>query len=918
MGAEEVELPEFERNSACPDPSVLVEFAQDDLTRRHDDAIAAHLESCTRCRDRLDGHDVAGWMNLPAVRRIAIPAQRMPVLEGYDVIERVGKGGQGVVYKAIEKKIERFVAIKTIDEESQFDAIAHGRLIEEAKAAGRLNHPHIVRILSVLHAEMQSAIVMEWLGGGTLAQRLKNGKIELRDAVTIMIDITDAVSFAHRNGIIHRDIKPGNIVFEDSGFRTARLTDFGLAKRSRTEGDCSTTSDMVGSPNYMSPEAISSLRGKISERSDIYSLGSVLYHILAGRAPFESHSPIETVYLSLNHDPIPPRVYRSDVPDDLETICLKCLAKDPNERYSRAQDLLEDLKRFAEGRPILAKRDPRWKPALRWARRNPAATALASALIILIVVTIAALTILLNRANASEIRSRANANLANENLIRARESERIAESRLTDSIDALGISTPIFKRFLESVDPNPGEIRKIDEFRQLCQKMAIDSKDPVERLKFHYVTLELGDSLFKIETRKTEAIEWTRTARKNIGEFLERLDDRSGSIDTFVDRPDVFVFRLAEKAHIQYAHACSQLAGILISQAGGPGRAQPEHIDLLEEAIEHAETALESNAELDEARGDIANYRRLIAMIRIENKEFESAKSQLNKALALSESLRKTYPDDPGRWLAVVRNIEQVNQLAIEVDKDLPAFYANLDRLEELLSIAFLRSGDEWNEVTNQILMLLESRPRLLYRTGDAKRALDLIDRLIAMSGSLKIAPSRDFEKRRRTSDLRVERIALLRLMDSPRSELDEAIERTRKLFEEIDHPELKSICLANLMMCTSAPDRWNHSALRQAVFAVEGRSDQWKIWKKLSSILDSSNGLSASGPTVDWTVPVFDDLDQVGYLNFARAEALIRSGQIDKAATLLNRLRIAIDRNLRCSLITVFLEESLELSLQE
>lgn len=918
MPADVGQDPEFEPVSACPDPAELIQFAQDDLTRRHDDEIAAHLEVCTHCRDRLDGHDVAGWMNLLTSRQLVNSVQRMPVLEGFDVIERVGKGGQGIVYKAIEKKIGRFVAIKTIDEHSQFDSIAQGRLIEEAKAAGRLNHPHIVRILSVLDAEMQSAIVMEWLGGGTLAQRLKNGKIELRDAVTVMIDITDAVSFAHRNGIIHRDIKPANIVFEDAGFRTARLTDFGLAKRSRTEGDWSTTAEMVGSPNYMSPEAISSDRGKISERSDIYSLGSVLYHILAGRAAFESHSPIETVYLSLNQDPIPPRVYRTDTPVDLETICLKCLAKDPDERYPRAQDLLDDLKRFAEGRPILAKRDPRWKPALRWARRNPLATALASALLILIIVTIVTLTILLNRANASEMRSRANSELANENLKRVRESERIAERRLTDSIEALGISTPIFKRFLESVDPNPAEIRKIDAFRQLCQKIAIDSKDPVERLKFLYVTLELGDSLFEIESRKSEAIEWTRTARKKIGEFLEGLDDRSASIDTYVDHPDVFVFRLSEKAHIQYAHACSQLAGILISQAGGPRLAQPEHVALIEEAIEHAEKALESNSDLDEARGDIANYRRLLATILIERNDFESAKSQLRKALALSESLRKAYPDDPNRWIAVVRNIEQVNRLAIEIDEDSKAFLANLDRLEELLAISRSRSGDAWNEVTNQILMQLESRPRLLYRAGDAKNALVFIDGLISMSDSLKMAPSREFETRRRIAELRTERIALLRLMGKPESLVDEAITRTRKLFEAIEHPELKSVCLATLIFCTSGSDRQVLAALHQAVFDVDGQSDPWKLWEKVCAISDSSNVFSASGSKEDWTVPVFDDLDQTGYLNFAKANVLIRSGQNEKAGLLLSRIRIAIDGNLRCSLITELLAQSLERSLRE
>ena len=293
---------------------------------------------------------------------------------GYDILEELGRGGMGVVYKARHRRLQRLVALKMVLAGAHVGQVGLARFRAEAEAVAKLLHPNIVQIFETGEHEGRPFFSLEYVEGGSLDQRIGKSPTSPRGAAQFVETLARTMDVAHQRGIVHRDLKPANILLaklgsqssmvrtretdssslpEDHWSRTTvpKIADFGLAKRTDDDSSQTQSGAILGTPSYMAPEQAGGKTREIGPAVDIYALGAILYELLVGRPPFKAGNPIDTVRQVIEQEPVPPRQLEPRVPYDLETICLKCLEKDPARRFATAAELADDLRRFVEGRP---------------------------------------------------------------------------------------------------------------------------------------------------------------------------------------------------------------------------------------------------------------------------------------------------------------------------------------------------------------------------------------------------------------------------------------------------------------------------------------------------------------------------------------------------------------------------------------
>src|SRR5437762_5716300 len=299
----------------------------------------------------------------------------------YELLEEIGRGGQGVVYRARQKSLNRIVALKVIGL-AHWATEAHVKRFRlEAEAAARLNHPCIVPIYEVGERDGACYFSMGLVEGGQLDAVAKREPMPIRHAAELIAKLARTVHYAHERGILHRDIKPGNTLLDAKG--EPHLTDFGLARLVETESTVTRTMEVLGTPSYMAPEQAVGNNAQLTSATDVYGLGAVFYQLLTGHPPFAGGTTFETVRLVLDTEPRQPRLLNPKVDRDLATICLKCLDKDPKRRYSSALALAEDLERWLNHEPIRAKPSGFFTHGRKWVSRNRTTAVLASSLIVL-------------------------------------------------------------------------------------------------------------------------------------------------------------------------------------------------------------------------------------------------------------------------------------------------------------------------------------------------------------------------------------------------------------------------------------------------------------------------------------------------------------------------------------------------------
>ncbi|MBI4603534.1 MAG: protein kinase [Planctomycetes bacterium] len=271
----------------------------------------------------------------------------------YEVLEELGRGGMGIVYVARQRSLDRLVALKVLLRGAQASAAEAARFRAEAEAAARLDHSNIATVFEVGSCDGQPYFTMRYIEGTTLARRLAEGPLPPQEAARVLLPVARAVHYAHQRGVLHRDLKPQNILIDRGG--SPHVTDFGLAKRIEAGASLTQSGAILGTPSYMPPEQAAGSRGRLGPASDVYSLGAVLYLLLTGRPPFQAASPVDTLLSVLEQDPLPPRLLNPRADRDLEMIALKCLQKPPELRYPSAAALADDLERYLQGETISAR-----------------------------------------------------------------------------------------------------------------------------------------------------------------------------------------------------------------------------------------------------------------------------------------------------------------------------------------------------------------------------------------------------------------------------------------------------------------------------------------------------------------------------------------------------------------------------------
>src|SRR6266446_1616598 len=299
----------------------------------------------------------------------------------YELLEEIGRGGQGVVYRARQKSLNRIVALKVIGL-AHWATEAHvKRFRMEAEAAAHLDDPRIVPIYEIGERDGACYFSMKLIEGGQLDKIIGSELMPGRKAAELMAKLAHTLHHAHQNGVLHRDVKPGNILFDAKG--EPHLTDFGLARLVETESTVTRTLEVLGTPSYMAPEQAAGNNAQLTSATDVYGLGVVLYQLLTGHPPFAEGTTYETVRMLLETEPRQPRLWNPKIDRDVSTVCLKCLEKDPRRRYSSALALADDLEHWLRHEPIRARHTGIFTRGKKWMRRNPTSALLVASLVAL-------------------------------------------------------------------------------------------------------------------------------------------------------------------------------------------------------------------------------------------------------------------------------------------------------------------------------------------------------------------------------------------------------------------------------------------------------------------------------------------------------------------------------------------------------
>jgi serine/threonine protein kinase len=716
---------------------------QERLVRhRHGDR-PSPTEYCARFPDLVTTRaEVAGWQ-APANE----PAVELPAVSGYELLEVLGRGGMGVVYKALHRNLGRLVALKMILAGGHAGPQELARFRTEAEAVARLQHPNVVQIFEVGAHDGRPYLALEFVAGGSLAQHLAGTPQTPRPAAELVETLARAVDHAHQRGIVHRDLKPANILLQNANckmqnanlrednlqfaiynlhFAIPKITDFGLAKILQSEPGTSATLDrtqtgaVLGTPSYMAPEQARGDKSNVGVPADVYALGAILYEMLTGRPPFRGSTTSETIQQVLNEDPVPPLGLQRSLPRDLQTICLKCLHKEPARRYASALELADDLHRFLAGEPVRARPTGRLERAVKWARRRPAAAALlavgAGVLVILALGGLAYNAWLEGEVRREQERTRESERLRAETRIqrdRAEANFQLAREAVERMLTRLGT-----RRLVGIPHMERERLQALQDARAFYEQFLTQrGDDPAVRRDAALAHAQLAHIHALLGEHRPAAREYDQALR--LQQELTAGSDPSGApwrdlADTYINRGHL----RAGSAQVAAAESDFREAlGIRRRLAAEPGAAPIHRYELA--AVYHCLGSLCSD--LDRHADAVANFRLAIPILEklvAHDRSNAPYRTELARTCNDLGSVLRTMKRRPEAKRALGRAIKLLERLAAEAPRN-PDF--RFDLANSLNNLALVHSS------------LYEDKEAMALH----RRAIDLQRRLVADFGAV-------------------------------------------------------------------------------------------------------------------------------------------------------------------------------------
>jgi serine/threonine protein kinase/tetratricopeptide (TPR) repeat protein len=663
---------------------------------------------------------------------------------GYEVLGVLGRGGMGIVYKARHLRLDRIVALKKVRYTEDSSAEVRERFEAEARAVARLQHAHIVQVFEVGEHDGAPYMALELCTGGSLASKLNGTPWEAASAARVVQTLAVAIHVAHRSGVVHRDLKPGNILLQrhpgelpaaEATFRISdfepKVTDFGLAKRLDDPSGRTPSGAVLGTPSYMAPEQAEGGK-QVGPAADVYALGAVLYELLVGRPPFKAASVMETLHQVMHEEPVSPARLRPQVPRDLETICLKCLEKAPERRYTSAADLADDLRRFLAGEPIRARPVGMAERLWRWGRRNPTVATLAAITVVTLLsgTAVASYFAVQARARLGQVeaeRDRAQTNLqlarqaVDDYSLKVSNDPRLREKFLSLRKELLQTVVPFYEKLLTQAEQGPevqaelgrtcsnlgwimseiGEKDKAIARYQQARAMLtpLSSEHPEERS--YRASLSEADhrlGMAYLATGKSEdakaALEQALAARKQLA--AECPHDRQYQTDLVASYFELAnVARAtgkAEEAEAAYQEvlsirkrlaeehpedpSCQQAVGATYNNLGTAYRDRnklAEATKAYEEALKVRQRLAKEHPESAAYLADVAASQGNVGIIYSETGRKAEAERAFLEAVALQKRLTEQHPETPRYRNLLARNYDCLGNLYKAMGKKVEA-----------------------------------------------------------------------------------------------------------------------------------------------------------------------------------------------------------------------------------------------------
>jgi tetratricopeptide (TPR) repeat protein len=662
------------------------------------------------------------------------PGRVLPSIPGYEVLGVLGRGGMGVVYQARHLRLRRVVALKMILAGPHADPELLARFRAEAEAVARLQHPNVVQIYEVGEHDGHPYLALEFVDGGSLARYLAGTPLPAAAAAALVETLARAMNAVHQRGIIHRDLKPANILLAsggreppESGQRLPsggsrpplanfipKISDFGLAKQLEGPGQTQ-TGVVMGTPSYMAPEQAAGKTRDVGPVADIYALGAILYEMFTGRPPFKAATPMDTVMQVLSDEPVPPVRLQPKLPRDLETVCLKCLEKEPQRRYASALDLAEDLRRFGAGEPIRARPVAAWERGLKWARRRPAAAALLAVCSAVLLGLVLAAFWYNARLQADVEREQERTRQARRQQAETEQQRLLADANFRLACEAVDrMVTRVGMGPLARMPQMEEERRRVleDALRFYQQFLEQRGTDPVVRQQTARASRRLGD------------------IRRLLGRHAQAAGDYRRAIDLqerlTADFPDVPDYRQ------DLADSLTNW-GLLLEERNQPRPAEAAH----RRALAVRKQLTEDFPTRTACRKELADSHNNLGTLFLDRDQYDKAEPHLTGALAIQKKLVKEFPREVVYRIGVARTYNNLGQL-LRIRKRLPeaerAFRRAID-LEAALAAASPDLADHRFDLANSynnLGLVLGNAGQIKKAAAAYRKAIELQEKLTA------------------------------------------------------------------------------------------------------------------------------------------------------------------------------------------